>query len=112
MVREPARQASGDEWMVPFLASLLEDPCDEVRYCAARSLRRIEGFKDLDYDHVGPPVERARAASHVRGVWMRRPRKKTATHEATLTDREGQFRQDVFSRLHQKRDDTDVNLAE
>lgn len=112
MGREPARQASGDDWMVPFLASLLEDPYDAVRYCAGRSLRKIAAFKDLAYDHVAPPEERAGVARRVLQTWVAQPRRDSSTHAATLTDREGKLQEDVFERLRQLRDNTELNLAE
>ena len=109
---KPAVEASGDGWMAPLLASLLEDPYDAVRYCAARSLRQIEAYQELRYDHVGTPLQRARVASQVLETWNRQPRAAGLRQPATLIDPEGKLRQDVFSRLRQKRDNAVVNLAE
>ncbi len=38
---EPAQEASGSDWLAPFVARLLADPYGVVRYVAARSLRTL-----------------------------------------------------------------------
>ena len=38
MAWPPAQQASGADWMAPYLAQLLDDPYDAVRFGAARSM--------------------------------------------------------------------------
>ena len=98
--------------MAPFLARLLEDPYVAIRYCAGRSLQKIDGFCEVDYDHVAPPQQRAAMADHVLQVWAKTPREAMATRAATLIDGEGKFQQDIIDRLGAQRDDTVVNLAE
>ena len=60
---EPAQEASGTEWMAPYLAELLTDPYDVVRFNGHRSLASLPGFRglDYDYDYVGPTAARAAA---------------------------------------------------
>lgn len=41
---EPARHTSGSKWLSSFLAQLLEDPYDVVRYDAYHSLRKLPEF--------------------------------------------------------------------
>ena len=110
--REAARVASGDDWMAPFLARLLEDPYVAVRYCAGRSLQKIEQFGDFEYDHVAPAQQRAAVAERVLQAWSETSRTETATRAATLVDPSGNLQQSVFDRLGMQRDDTIVNLAE
>ncbi|HAA67511.1 MAG TPA: C cytochrome precursor [Planctomycetaceae bacterium] len=112
MGRDAPREASGDDWMAPFLARLLEDPYVAVRYCAGRSLRKIDQFSDVEYDHVAPAQERAAVAERVLQAWTESSRTETATRAATLVDPAGKLRQSVFDRLGAQRDDTIVNLAE
>ena len=56
---EPAKQASGTEWMSPFLNQLLNDDYAAVRLIASRSLKRLPGFETFAYDPV--PGSKARA---------------------------------------------------
>ena len=51
---EPALAVSGSDWQAPFLANLLNDRYDAVRFVAKRSLARLPGFRGLDYDFVAP----------------------------------------------------------
>ena len=48
----PARAASGEDWMAPYLAELLSDPYSAVRSIAGESLQTLPDFADLDYDYV------------------------------------------------------------
>ena len=66
---EPARAASGSDWMAPYLAQLLEDPYDAVRFIAYRSLRRLPGFSDFRYDYVDSPRQRAQARLKALEIW-------------------------------------------
>jgi hypothetical protein len=54
----PAQQASGTNWMPPYLSLLLNDPYDAVRYITGRSLRSLPGYEDFAYDFVAPPDQR------------------------------------------------------
>ena len=55
----PAQEASGTDWMAPYLAQLLDDPYDAVRFIAGRSLRTLPGFEAFEYDFVAGPTTRA-----------------------------------------------------
>ena len=41
----PAQQASGTDWMAPYLALMLHDPYDAVRYIATRSRATLPPFR-------------------------------------------------------------------
>ena len=60
-----AHEASGRDWLVPYLAETLTDTYAVVRYIGQRSLKRLPGFGSLAYDYVGPAVERVRARDEV-----------------------------------------------
>ena len=49
---EPAREASGSDWMAPYLAEMLADRYAAVRGIAGESLKTLPGFGDLDFDYV------------------------------------------------------------
>jgi hypothetical protein len=106
-------QASGNHWQAPFLAQLLDDPYDGVRFIAHRSLKRLPGFADFEYDFVGPPAERSAAALRARKIWeesrkgMSRP-----FARPTLMDAAGQIQEQDFQRLLQLRDDRPIDISE
>jgi hypothetical protein len=71
---EPARIASGSDWMAPYLAELLADSYAAVRAIASNSVRSLPGFGDLEYDFVratGSVGRQARA--DVRSRWIEQP---------------------------------------
>ena len=42
-----AKETSGDKWLAPFLAELLNDPYTAIRFLAGQSLWKIQEFKNL-----------------------------------------------------------------
>lgn len=109
---EPARQASGTEWMAPYLAQLLVDPYDAVRFLAHRSLRTLPSFQGFRYDFVGPPPQRGAAKAQALRIWSQRPMEERAGGDSILITGQGKLKEDVFRRLLRQRDDRPVNLAE
>ena len=109
---EAARQSSGSDWLAPYLAQLLVDPYDAVRYIAYRSLRRLPGFNAFRYDFVGPPADRERARRSVIEQWRRAGAAGPRLREAILIGRNGRLRQDLVARLLRQRDDHRVRLQE
>jgi hypothetical protein len=82
MAWPPAQQASGTDWMAPFLAELLNDPYDAVRFIAARTLRTLPGLSRLEYDFVAPAKIRYDAQLWTMTMWDRARSKpgRTAGH--------------------------------
>ena len=111
----PAREASrGDDWMAVFLAVLLDDPYDAVRYHARRSLRRQPGFADFAYEFMGPPDERAAAPRRATDHWVDR---RTAAGQSTdlgflLEDPDAALGSGIFAQLRLQRDDRPVAIKE
>ena len=108
---EPARQASGQGWLVPFLAQLLEDPYSTVRYVSHRSLRRLAGYESFDYDFVGSPETRIRAHEQALAKWNFN-RTVDRTGNEILTTPDGTLQQDEVERLLRQRDDRSMDLQE
>jgi predicted CXXCH cytochrome family protein len=50
---EPAREASGFDWMAPLLLRALTDDYAAVRWIALRSLRTLPGFEGLAWSYAG-----------------------------------------------------------
>jgi hypothetical protein len=47
-----AQEASGRDWMAPYLAELLGDRYSAVRAVAGESLKSLPGFDDFEFDYV------------------------------------------------------------
>ena len=111
---EPAREASGSDWMAPFLAQLLVDPYDAVRILAGRSLAVQPGFEDFDFDPAAGPAERLAAAYRARQRWAALPAAGGRARNAwdLVDDPDRELPEDVFTALLARRDDRVVILAE
>jgi hypothetical protein len=110
---EDGLAASGNHWQAPYLAQLLEDRYDAVRYIAERSLRRLPGFHDLEYDFVGPPAQRAAAHQRALQIWARVPKPQQRPFAApVLIDAQGRVQRAPFERLWKQRDDRPMTINE
>ncbi len=110
---ETAREVSGSEWMAPFLAQLLEDPYDAVRFIAYRSLRTLPHFQDFDYDFVGDPGRYSSARSRALEIWRRAREGQSYPRAAeVLIDSDGNLQQKLLYDLLKRRDDRPVSLGE
>jgi hypothetical protein len=110
---EEAHRASGSHWQAPYLAQLLEDRYDAVRFIAHRSLRRLPGFRDFAYDFIGPPDHRAEARQRALRVWAGSQGAPGRTFSpAVLVDGQGRVLEAEFQRLWKERDDRPVAIVE
>jgi hypothetical protein len=108
-----ARRASGDAWIAPALAPLLDDPYPSVRYIASRSLRRLPGFAEFPYDYVGEPGARAEARTRAMTIWQSTAAASTnGMTTATLFDSRRQFDSARLGELLRQRDDRSMDLQE
>jgi hypothetical protein len=110
---EDAYRASGDHWQAAYLAQLLEDRYDAVRFIAHRSLKRLPGFRDFPYDFNGPRGDRADAHLRALQTWRRShdPRKRPFAPEV-LMDAQGKVMRADFQRLWEQRDDRPMSINE
>jgi hypothetical protein len=111
---ETAREASGEEWLGEFLPVLLEDPYGNVRFIAHRSLRRLPGFRDFEYDYLAEPVVRKAARKRALALWRTGRVEAGASTSGLhlLDDPQGVLPPDVFGLLLSRRDDKRVVLKE
>jgi hypothetical protein len=112
-----AYPASGNNWQAPFLGQLLDDRYNAVRFMAHRSLKRLPGFGDFEYEFMSGPTIRAAAVVNARGVWQKnqdedQDRQKRPFASETLIDSAGRVREADFQRLLRQRDDRLVEFAE
>ena len=109
---EPAQEASGTSWMVPYLGELLGDPYDAVRFIAARSLRTISGFETLQYDFTGSRDARIEAAVGALRAWRNSPRARTRRDPELLFGVDGTLDTAAMRRLFDRRDTRPLFLRE
>lgn len=108
---QPAQLTAGTSWMPAYLAILLDDPYDAVRFVAARSLRTMPAFADFPYDFVGPSANRVKDGLRAMEVW-RRTRTQVRTDSALLLDDDGWLDVDAVTLMLAKRDNRPITLAE
>jgi predicted CXXCH cytochrome family protein len=111
---QPALGASGDRWMVPALAALLEDPYAAVRWLAYISLRRQQGFADFAYDFDAPRQQRAEARDRAMAIYDNQPaqRDHAATDSRLLFDQRGKPDAEAMDWILLRRDDRLINSVE
>lgn len=111
---KPAQLASGTSWMGVYLAQLLEDPYDAVRFISHRSLRSVPGFTDFEYNFVAPASQRF--ADTVRALEQWREfvagRADRRRDPELLFDSYGAPQLDTMERLLRERDGRPILLRE
>jgi nitrate/TMAO reductase-like tetraheme cytochrome c subunit len=113
MGRLAAQQASGATWMAPYLAQLLDDPYEALRFIVARSLRTAPGFQGFEYEFTATRASRLAAASRAMNIWKALRRESGArTDRELLFDADGNVRLDTVNRLVRGRDTRRVFLRE
>jgi hypothetical protein len=106
---EPAISVSQSDWMTPYLAVLMEDSYDAVRYIAQRSVKR-HGTDTAGYDFLHEPAERTVAVNRIRQNWSRAKRSPKQPADV-LIGSEG-LQQDELDRLLARRDNRRIILTE
>lgn len=105
---KPAQEASGTDWMAPFLLLTMNDPYAAVRQIAHESLQTLPGYEDFSFDFTDPDRE---TVLHVElEDWGRAaPR---IDHPSVLFDQNGRINGDRLDALLRLQDDRFVDLAE
>jgi len=106
---EPARRASGEAWLAPLLSEALADPYSAVRFIAQRSLKRLPGYADFEYDFVGTDFAAARKLALAR--WGGAKNRKLDAR-ALLLDGSGGSDAAAVADLVKRRDKRPIYLAE
>ena len=109
---QPAIDASKSDWMARYLAHLLTDPYDVVRYIAGKSLQTFKGFEDLDYDYVSDITSRLSTQADAIKRWNDRSETHDSTGSELLVDPEGQLLMQPFREIASQRDDKAMFLNE
>lgn len=112
---EPARTASGTDWMAPYLGQLLADPYYAVRFLAWRSLRSLPAGAPDGYDFLGDRERANQAVGAVQAAWEAGWRQGAATGERSRPElmlQPAGLDWGGFRRLLARRDDRKIFLAE
>jgi len=105
----PAQEASGTDWMAPFLGILLEDPYAAVRYIAYHSIMRLPGWNGFSYDFIGSPETMASARETLISRWQRTQVRPNAP---LLINPGGKLQLDEIRMLLKQRNDRRIFLDE
>ncbi|MDG1898141.1 MAG: hypothetical protein P8J37_24830 [Fuerstiella sp.] len=110
---EDARAASGDEWQIPLLVHLLDDPYSAVRFVAEKTIRSYDGFQDVDYDFLAPSTTRRAAADQIFLQWSNQQSSLDGINlRSVLLNADGTANSEQAKRLHEQRDRRPIELPE
>lgn len=110
---EPAHEASSANWLAPHLAQLLNDPYSAVRYVAARSLKKLSGFQDFNYDFLAGPESREQAVEEALQLWKQTENAvQFSDNGRVLYDAEGQPQLLRIKKMIEQRDDRPLEISE
>lgn len=107
-----AHAASGQDWIAPYLAQLLEDPYDAVRYIATRSLKRLPGYADFDHDYIGRPDQLADGRIRALKRWQPNQVSGKSRRREVLVDPDGFLMTGRFDHILQQRDNRPMTISE
>jgi predicted CXXCH cytochrome family protein len=106
---EPARQISGENWLPPYLATLMQDDYPAVRCIAGRSLKSLRGFERVPYDYVAEDKLRD-AAKLVFAQWQKLTKPKE--NPSLLLGKNGDLQDEQLRELLAGQNHRVVNLNE
>jgi len=110
---KPAQDASGADWIAPFLSKLLADPYGVVRYVAFHSLTTLPHFEKFGYDFLGSDDEQARAVSAATLRWAGEQKSPPSrVGREVLISRDGKVAEPAVKWLMDRRDNRPVTIQE
>ena len=107
---QPAQEVSGKGWAEPYLAILMQDQYDAVRYIAHRSLNQIGGYEDISFDFTAAPSNNPVGPAEVMMRWNAHA--KAASFRPELLIAPGGKLDSRVGSLLQKRNAVDLFLKE
>ena len=109
----PAQQASGYDWLYPFLIFELNDPYAAVRFGAWQSLKSLPGFSTFKYDYTLDDAKQKESLIQAYQMWWNNQRDISGKYRwQTILKPTGEFRQETYDRLLNERDNREVYLIE
>ena len=108
---EPAQQISGTNWMPPYLAELLTDTYDVVRFIGYHSLKDLPDYSDFEYDFVGSQDSRTQARSKALKTWTESNDRPSPSVALLISELNALIEKD-FQKIRNQRVDPVINLVE
>ena len=108
---EPAKNAAGTQWMGPFLAELLNDSYDVVRFIGYHALKGLPEFSEFEYDFVASQQERETRQQRALQIWNA-SNDRPPPSSSLLIDAKGQLNKQKFRQLREQRLDPTIKLIE
>ena len=107
----PAQEASGTDWMAPYLAELMTDSYDVVRYIGYHSLTELREYGDFEYDFVGPEEARERKSQRALQIWNESDERPSSS-APLLINAQGRLDKDAFESLRSQQSTSRILLIE
>jgi len=108
---EPAREASGTKWMAPYLAELLTDSYDVVRFNGYHSLKSLPEFSDFEYDFVGSKQSQQQGRRSALQRWSESDKRPAPSRPLLISDERRLIRK-AFQAMRHQRVDPPITLVE
>jgi hypothetical protein len=110
---KPAKEASNDDWTVPYVAELLVDEYSAIRFMAARSLETSNIELNPHFKFVGPAIQREDERQRIIDVWQGLSRKKQPDrHQRLMFDVKGLPIAKEIDRLIRSRNNQPITISE
>ena len=108
---KPAQEASGTNWMAPYLAELLTDSYDVARFNGYHSLKSVPEFSEFEYDFVGSKQARQTKKEDAMRLWNEMTARPSASKSLLINDQKLLDSSD-FQKLRDQRIDPPMVLIE
>ena len=107
----PAQKASQTDWMAPYLAELLTDSYDVVRFIGYHSLKDLPEYSEFEYDFVGSKQTQQQGRDKVLQLWSE-SEKRPQPSKALLIDDQRALIKNEFEAMRKQRLDPPMTLVE
>ncbi|MEC8337960.1 MAG: multiheme c-type cytochrome [Planctomycetota bacterium] len=107
-----AQKASSTDWAIPFLGFLLQDNYHAVRFIADRSLGRLKGDEQTQYDSLAEKKERDQSARRIVQKWLQDKANRPTVGATFLMNDQGQPLIGEINRLLKQRDLQEIVIGE
>jgi predicted CXXCH cytochrome family protein len=110
---QPAREASGTDWILPRLAHVLDDPYPAVRFVGWQSLKSLPGLAAFSYDFDGTGAHRRKVIGQLLNAWSGSVAGGKHRPDAALLSRpDGGVDSRRLQQLRKTRDDRPIEIYE
>ena len=107
----PAKKASGTDWMAPYLAELLTDSYDVVRFIGYHSLKELPEFSEFEYDFVGSKEGQQQDREKAMQQWNESENRPQPSRALLISDQKALIKKQ-FNAMREQRIDPPITLVE